>query len=75
MFLTRAMFATSLLLSATAAYPQVATNQPRSQGDLISFAFNQPYTSQNRVELARLFDAYCREIFDSVPTNTPAEDA
>ena len=42
---------------------------------MISFAFNQPYTSQNRVELARLFDAYCREIFDSVPTNTPAEDA
>jgi hypothetical protein len=76
MLRTVAAIAMLMVFGATAAYPQGATTAPRSaDGDLFRFAFNkQPLTAQNRVELVRLFDAYCREVLDNVPTSTPAED-
>src|ERR1700694_5463527 len=64
------------LLTTTAAYSQATATAPRSaQGDLFRFSFNQTFTPANRVELSRQFEAYCREVLDTVPTNTPAEDA
>jgi hypothetical protein len=59
----------------TAAYSQATATAPRSaQGDLFRFGFNQPLTARNRVELVRLTKVFCREVLDSVPTNTPAEE-
>lgn len=60
----------------TAAYTQATATAPRSaQSDLLRFSFNQKFTPANRVELSRRIEAYCREVLDTVPTNTPAEDA
>jgi hypothetical protein len=62
--------------ATTAVYSQATTTAPRSaQGDLVRFSFFQPFNPKNRIELVRLSDAYCREVLDTVPTNTPAEDA
>lgn len=62
--------------ATTAAYSQAAATAPRSaQGDLFRLSFNQTFTPANRVELSRRFEDYCREVLDTVPTNTPAEDA
>ncbi len=68
-------FATLIGTATTAAYSQATASAPRSaQSDLFRFGFNQPLTSPNRVELVRLTKVFCREVLDSVPTNTPAEE-
>jgi len=68
------MFAALATAATTAAYSQ-ETAPGSAQGNLFGFAFKQPFSPVNRVELSRLVEAYCREILDVVPTNTPAEDA
>ncbi len=75
MIRTKAKVILFLLMSTGGAYSQGEANPPRSQGELVNLAFNRPLTSQNPIELARLFDGYCREVLNNVPTNTPAEDA
>jgi hypothetical protein len=63
------------LFTTTAAYSQAAATAPRStEKDLLHFGFNQPLTPPNRVELVQLIKVFCREVLDSVPTNTPAEE-
>ena len=62
--------------AVTLANSQTATPAQRSkQNDLFRYSFKLTYSPANRVELARRFEAYCREVLDAVPTNTPAEDA
>ncbi len=62
--------------ATTTAYSQATATAPRSaQSDLFRFSFKLTFTPPNRVELSRRFEAYCREVLDAVPTNTPAEDA
>lgn len=66
----------TLVGGATEALSQAADNAPRSaEAALFRFGFHQPLTPQNRIELGRLSQAYCQDILDNVPTNTPAEDA
>ncbi|MET4493104.1 hypothetical protein [Bradyrhizobium sp. LA7.1] len=61
--------------ATTVAYSQATAAAPRSaQSDLFRFGFNQSLTPPNRVELVRLIKVFCREVLDSVPTNTPAEE-
>lgn len=65
------------LFTTTVAYSQATATAPRSsaESDLIRNSFNQTYSPANRVKLSRRSEAYCREVLDTVPTNTPAEDA
>ncbi|MET4331354.1 hypothetical protein ABIB80_007214 [Bradyrhizobium sp. i1.15.2] len=62
--------------ATTAAHSQAtATAPPSAEGELFRLSFDHAFNPANRVELARRFEAYCREVLDTVPTNTPAEDA
>ncbi|MGY4293085.1 hypothetical protein ACVWXN_001180 [Bradyrhizobium sp. i1.4.4] len=62
--------------ATTATYSQTAATARRTaQSDLLHFSFKQKFTPANRVELSRRIEAHCREVLDTVPTNTPAEDA
>lgn len=62
--------------ATTGAYSQATATARRSaQNDLFRFSFKLTFSPANRVELSRRFEAYCREVLDTVPTNTPAEDS
>lgn len=74
----RALLTLAVMTGAAtrAAYSQASTTAPHSaQSDLFRFSFNLRFNPSNRVELSRRFAAYCRELLDAVPTNTPAENA
>jgi hypothetical protein len=62
-----------LLFGATAAFSQV-DNTP-AEDNLLRFFFRESFTPENRIELTRRIDAYCRDVLDKVPANTPAEEA
>ena len=76
--MTRSIFAPTLtamllLFFATAAFPQ--SDQTAAEKNLFQFFFRESFTPENRIELTRRIDAYCRDVLDKVPTNTPAEEA
>src|SRR4051812_47999331 len=78
MILSLGLLTVALVTGAdtTAANSQKAATTGRSaQDDLFRFSFKLTFSPTNRVELSRRFGVYCREVLDSVPTNTPAEDA
>jgi hypothetical protein len=76
--MTRSIFAPTLaamllLFFATAAFPQ--SDQTAAEKNLFQFFFRESFTPEDRIELTRRIDAYCRDVLDNVPTNTPAEEA
>jgi hypothetical protein len=70
---TAALIAMLLLFGTTAAFPQ-ADSTP-AKDNLFRFFVRESFTPENRIELTRRIDAYCRDVLDKVPTNTPAEEA
>ncbi|MBR0710147.1 hypothetical protein [Bradyrhizobium liaoningense] len=71
-----ALAAPALIIASatTVAYAQAtATERRTAQSDLLPF--KRKFAPANRVELARKIEAHCREVLDTVPTNTPAEHA
>ena len=62
-----------MLFGATAAFPK-ADSTP-AEDNLFQFFFRESFTPEKRVELTRRIDAYCRDVLDKVPANTPAEEA
>ena len=76
--MTRSIFAPTLtamllLFFATAAFPQ--SDQTAAEKNLFQFFLRESFTPENRIELTRRMAAYCRDVLDNLPTNTPAEEA
>jgi len=76
--MTRSIFAPTLtamllLFFATAAFPQ--SDMTAAEKNLFQFFLRESFTPENRIELTRRMAAYCRDVLDNVPTNTPAEEA
>jgi hypothetical protein len=61
-----------MLFDATAAFPQA--DMTPAQQNLHQFFFRESFTPENRIELTRRTAAYCPDVLDKVPTNTPAEE-
>src|SRR5258708_1471447 len=62
------------IVIATASGLAAQNNNP---GELATFASRpaSDYTATFRAKLIQTFAAYCQEVLDALPTNTPAEDA
>ena len=71
----RTAVALMAIFAATASYSQPA-KRLSSADQILTFALSKPdYSPKGRADLAALYSAYCREVLNSVPTNTPAEQA
>jgi hypothetical protein len=69
---TVAAIAILMLFGSTAAFSQFDTTP--AEDNLFQF-LSESFTPENRIELTRRIDVYCRDVLDTVPTNTPAEEA
>jgi hypothetical protein len=69
---TPAVIAMLMLFGTTAAFPLDWTP---AEENLMKFFFHESLTPENRIELTRRIAAYCDDVLDKVPTNTPAEEA
>ena len=72
--MTRIAILMMLILGTTAAHSQ-SPAQHSAGNDIFRFFFSGKYDPKSRAHLADLFGAYCREILNTIPTNTPAETA
>jgi hypothetical protein len=56
-----------------ATYSKAASQEPADE--ILKFYFARSYTPSDRINLAKLYAAYCRGRLDATPTNTPTEAA